>query len=436
MRRAPRARRRRLPRSAAAAPRAAARSRQECGSLRHAAESSPALSPGTLSACKGGGSPPLPRSHALATLTACLGAGSAPATTASRQPRATTRLQRRGRGRDGNAHRAADAHGSSRGSAAGRWPASSSSATTGSRARRSGTSRHELQQAACTRGEPLLIALDQEGGIVKRLAWAPPTEAPADMQNPTDAHAQAAGAAQALRESGVDIDFAPVVDTPSSPRNFLGSRAFSRSPNVERGDGEGVRPRPPAERRRGDSEALPGPRPRRAETPTTARSLINAAKWKIEQGLLPFQSGDQGRRQARDGQHRDLPAPRSVARTGGVLGDDHQRDPPSAARLHGRDGHRLAHGARSGRDPARGDEGDARRLRPPHLGQRDRRRAGLRDARRRRAGLRTRSRRGSRRQPAGSARSRRGSPRTAARAAARGPGARASRRRGATSAAP
>src|SRR4051812_47667073 len=36
----------------------------------------------------------------------------------------------------------------------------------------------QLQTAACTRGEPLLIALDQEGGIVKRLSWAPPTEAP------------------------------------------------------------------------------------------------------------------------------------------------------------------------------------------------------------------------------------------------------------------
>src|SRR6478609_8185356 len=36
----------------------------------------------------------------------------------------------------------------------------------------------ELQNAACTRGEPLLIAVDQEGGIVRRLAWAPPTEAP------------------------------------------------------------------------------------------------------------------------------------------------------------------------------------------------------------------------------------------------------------------
>src|SRR5262252_7875410 len=87
----------------------------------------------------------------------------------------------------------------------------------------------ELQQAACTRGEPLLIAVDQEGGLVRRLAWAPPTEAPADMTSPSVARAQAAGAAAALHLVGIDIDFAPVVDTPGSASNFLGSRAFSHS---------------------------------------------------------------------------------------------------------------------------------------------------------------------------------------------------------------
>ena len=87
----------------------------------------------------------------------------------------------------------------------------------------------ELQQAACTRGEPLLIAVDQEGGLVRRLAWAPPTEAPAYMSSPSVARSQASGAAAALRSVGIDIDFAPVVDTPSSARSFLGSRAFSRS---------------------------------------------------------------------------------------------------------------------------------------------------------------------------------------------------------------
>ena len=87
----------------------------------------------------------------------------------------------------------------------------------------------ELQQAACTRGEPLLIAVDQEGGIVRRLAWAPPTEAPDQMTSPTVAHDQAAGAAAALHSVGIDIDFAPVVDTPGPAGNFEGSRVFSSS---------------------------------------------------------------------------------------------------------------------------------------------------------------------------------------------------------------
>src|SRR5204862_2519996 len=87
----------------------------------------------------------------------------------------------------------------------------------------------KLQRAACTRGEPLLIAVDQEGGIVRRLAWAPPTEAPAEMSSPAVGHAQAAGAAAALHSVGIDVDFAPVVDTPSTAGNFLGSRAFSHS---------------------------------------------------------------------------------------------------------------------------------------------------------------------------------------------------------------
>ncbi len=87
----------------------------------------------------------------------------------------------------------------------------------------------ELQHAACTRGEPLLVAADQEGGVVRRLAWAPPTVAPAQMATTAEASQQAAAAAEALRTAGVDVDFAPVADTPSRPRSFLGSRAFSRS---------------------------------------------------------------------------------------------------------------------------------------------------------------------------------------------------------------
>jgi len=147
----------------------------------------------------------------------------------------------------------------------------------------------QLQQAACTRGEPLLIALDQEGGIVKRLSWAPPTEAPADMRNPTDAHAQAAGAAQALRESGVDIDFAPVVDTPSSSNNFLGSRAFSENARwnaaMAKAFVRGLQQNGVA----ATAKHFPGLGLAGGNT-DNGQITINASKAKIEPGLLPFEA--------------------------------------------------------------------------------------------------------------------------------------------------
>ena len=147
----------------------------------------------------------------------------------------------------------------------------------------------QLQQAACTRGEPLLIALDQEGGYVKRLAWAPPTEAPADMTSPTDAHDQAAGAAAALQESGVSIDFAPVVDTPSTSDNFLGSRAFSRNRkwNAKMGKAfvRGLQQNGIA----ATAKHFPGLGLAGGNT-DNGQITINASKAKIEPGLLPFQT--------------------------------------------------------------------------------------------------------------------------------------------------
>jgi beta-N-acetylhexosaminidase len=147
----------------------------------------------------------------------------------------------------------------------------------------------KLQQVACMRGEPLLIGLDQEGGIVKRLSWAPPTEAPADMRNASDAHAQAAGAAGALRRSGVDIDFAPVVDTPSSPDNFLGSRAFSGNLRWNAALGKafvlGLQQNGVA----ATAKHFPGLGLAGGNT-DNGQITINASKAKIEPGLLPFQA--------------------------------------------------------------------------------------------------------------------------------------------------
>jgi beta-N-acetylhexosaminidase len=156
---------------------------------------------------------------------------------------------------------------------------------------RSTTARvtRELQQAACTRGEPLLVAVDQEGGTVRRLAWAPPTEAPADMSSSAVAEAQAAGAAAALRSVGIDVDFAPVVDTPSSARSFLGSRAFSRSRSwnaqLARAFVDGLQTYGIA----ATAKHFPGLGLASGNT-DNGRIVIRAPAWKLRQGLLPFES--------------------------------------------------------------------------------------------------------------------------------------------------
>jgi beta-N-acetylhexosaminidase len=147
----------------------------------------------------------------------------------------------------------------------------------------------ELQQAACTRGEPLLIAVDQEGGVVKRLFWAPPTQAPADISSAADAHAQAAGAAASLRSVGIDVDLAPVVDTPGSAQSFLGSRAFSHTlswnARMARAFVEGLQTNGIA----ATAKHFPGLGLASGNT-DHGRIVIRAAAWKLRQGLLPFES--------------------------------------------------------------------------------------------------------------------------------------------------
>jgi beta-N-acetylhexosaminidase len=147
----------------------------------------------------------------------------------------------------------------------------------------------ELQRAACTRGEPLLIAVDQEGGLVRRLFWAAPTEAPAHMSSPSVAHAQAAEAAAALHSVGIDVDFAPVVDTPRSARNFLGSRAFSRSrtwnAKLARAFVTGLQTSGIA----ATAKHFPGLGLASGNT-DHGRIVVGSAAWKLRQGLLPFKS--------------------------------------------------------------------------------------------------------------------------------------------------
>ena len=72
-----------------------------------------------------------------------------------------------------------------------------------------------LQGAAAAAGRPrLLIAVDQEGGRVKTVPWAPPTPAPARMGSRAREQGRRTGAV--LRALGVNVDLAPVADVPAS----------------------------------------------------------------------------------------------------------------------------------------------------------------------------------------------------------------------------
>ena len=87
---------------------------------------------------------------------------------------------------------------------------------------------NQLQQAAAKAGQPrLLIAIDQEGGIVRRLA-GPPTRSPQQMTTTSVARTQGLATARNLRGYGIDVDFAPVLDIGRG--GFITSRTFGSTP--------------------------------------------------------------------------------------------------------------------------------------------------------------------------------------------------------------
>jgi beta-N-acetylhexosaminidase len=95
----------------------------------------------------------------------------------------------------------------------------------------------DLQAAALSsgRGIPLLIATDQEGGVVRHVKGAT-TETPGNMAigasgRPYDAYWSGFYIARELDALGVNMNFAPAVDLATRPRGALiGVRAFSADP--------------------------------------------------------------------------------------------------------------------------------------------------------------------------------------------------------------
>jgi beta-N-acetylhexosaminidase len=143
-------------------------------------------------------------------------------------------------------------------------------------------------RSAAGRGNPLpLIAVDQEGGRVARFkeppfTWFPPARACSLFCCRNESVAEAFGAATAaeLRAEGIDVNFAPVLDVGSNPRNpAIGDRAFS-------------------------------------EDPRTAAALgIAFAKGSLSRGILPVGKHFPGHGDTSADSHKELPVVRAESRT-------------------------------------------------------------------------------------------------------------------------
>jgi beta-N-acetylhexosaminidase len=83
---------------------------------------------------------------------------------------------------------------------------------------------------------PPLVCVDQEGGAVKRLAWAPPDIAPPQLGDlaVAQSHRQGLLTGRELRALGINCDLAPVADVPAVPGSVIAAqgREFSSDPAV------------------------------------------------------------------------------------------------------------------------------------------------------------------------------------------------------------
>jgi beta-N-acetylhexosaminidase len=150
-----------------------------------------------------------------------------------------------------------------------------------------------LQVAATAGGQPpLLIAVDQEGGAIKRIPWAPPTLSPPEIGadgRPSTARGQGAATGAALAKLGINVDLAPVADVPASTSSFLfrQGRTFSFDPETTSAladafaaglESRGVQPA---------MKHFPGLGPATRNTDTDVVT-IDASASSLETGLEPY----------------------------------------------------------------------------------------------------------------------------------------------------
>jgi len=222
-----------------------------------------------------------------------------------------------------------------------------------------------LQAAACERGTPLLLAVDQEGGPMRRLPWAAPAESARSLGTRGAAHAEteARATAAALHRAGIDVDFAPVADTELAPQSFLGSRTFSSDPSlVARLAAAFVRGLQ-LDHVAATAKHFPG---LGAATANTDDHVVSVRRVRLQ----PFRSAIAAGVQLVMVSNASYPGLGPFGAPGRLLAGDRHRPSPRQARIRRRRRDGCARCSHAGRDAARAGAGDRRRRRPPalHLG--------------------------------------------------------------------
>jgi beta-N-acetylhexosaminidase len=81
-------------------------------------------------------------------------------------------------------------------------------------------------------GPGTIVAVDQEGGPIRILPWAPPARPGPAQGAAGTAGADARAAATALRSAGVNVSLAPVADVPTGASSMIAGRALGLTPGA------------------------------------------------------------------------------------------------------------------------------------------------------------------------------------------------------------
>jgi beta-N-acetylhexosaminidase len=77
-----------------------------------------------------------------------------------------------------------------------------------------------------------IVAVDQEGGLIRRVPWIGPRRSAPEQVAAGSVRADAEAAARGLRSLGITTSLAPVADVPSVRGAAISARAFARDPRV------------------------------------------------------------------------------------------------------------------------------------------------------------------------------------------------------------